>query len=98
MRPPRLQALAALLVALCALLVSVPAWAANKAIVVYVEGNEASAARERVLETLPKTLDVVDPAKFEAALTKAGQKTPMGIVLFMPPTKREKQIKAIRKA
>ena len=97
MRPHGLRALAVFLATLCVIAVSVPAWAANKAIVVYVEGNDSEKARERILEAVPKTLDVVDPGKFDDALAKAGQKGDMGATVWVPKL-REKSIKSVRKA
>src|SRR4026208_863775 len=97
MRPQTFRTLATLVAWLCAVVVSVPAWAANKAIAVYVEGNESSAARERILEATPKSVDVVDPAKFESALGKAGHKGQMGATVWVKNL-REKQLKSVRKA
>jgi hypothetical protein len=98
MRLHTLRALVGAALALCVvMLAALPAWAANKSLVVYVEGPDASAARERVLAVVPKNLDVVDPDKFSKALGDAGQKGQMGITIWLPK-KRDKQLKAVRDA
>jgi len=74
-----------------------PALAAGKAIAVYVEGTNTSEVRKQILESVPKTLDVIDPEAFQSALVKAGQKGPLGNVIAVPKM-RDKTLKTVRKA
>src|SRR5262249_18499438 len=79
------------------LLLALPAFAAGKSVVVYVEGPNSSEVRKQILESVPKTLDVVDPDAFQSALVTAGQKGPVGNVIAIPKM-RDKTVKTLRKA
>lgn len=79
------------------LLFATGALAAGKTIAVVVEGNNASEVRRQVLEVVPKTLEVVSPDTFGAALSKAGQKGPFGNGIALAKG-RDRQLTAIRKA